>query len=144
MNYKMVLSILGKVLLIEGLLMFFPLLIGIYYGEGNFLSFLLPMALLFALGIPLSCLKKQYNSMYAKEGFVVVASSWIIMSVIGALPFVISGDIPYYIDAFFETVSGFTTTGASILSNVEAMSKQCCFGVPLRILSVVWVFLFLC
>ena len=107
--------------------MIFPLLVGIYYREGNYLAFLLPIAGLLAIGAPLASIKKRDNAMYAKEGFVIVAASWIIMSIIGSLPFVISGEIPFFTDAFFETVSGFTTTGATVLSNVEVMSKGMLF-----------------
>lgn len=127
MNYKAVFSILGKVLALEGLLMLFPLLVGIYYGEGTYLSFLLPMAVLFAIGVPLSFIKNGDTKMYAKEGFVIVAASWIVMSLAGALPFVISGAIPSFVDAFFETVSGFTTTGASILNDIEILPKGILF-----------------
>lgn len=127
MNYKMVLSILGKVLLIEAVLLLFPMLVGFIYGENTFVSFLVPILALIAVGAPLSFLKKTDNVMYVKEGFVTVALAWIIMSLIGAVPFVISGEIPNYIDAVFETVSGFTTTGASILSDVEILSKSMMF-----------------
>lgn len=123
MNYKMVLGILGKTMLIEAALLLLPTFVGVIYNEGNFLSFLIPSFALFAAGAPLSFLKPKEKSMYAKEGFVTVALSWIILSLAGAVPFVISGQIPNYIDAVFETVSGFTTTGASILPEVESLSK---------------------
>lgn len=84
MNYKVVLSILGKTLLIEAGLMFIPLLVGMTYQENNYLAFLIPIALLFAIGFPLSKLKDKDNTLYAKEGFVIVAFSWILMSLFGA------------------------------------------------------------
>ena len=129
MNYKVVLSILGKTLLIEAGLMFIPLLVGMTYQENNYIAFLIPIALLFAIGFPLSKLKGKDNTLYAKEGFVIVAFSWILMSLFGAVPFVISGYIPNYIDALFETISGFTTTGATILSTaqIESMNKGIMF-----------------
>ncbi len=127
MNYKMVFSIIGKTLVIEALLLLLPMLVGIIYAENNLIAFLVPILALLVVGFPLSLLKSKDNQMYAKEGFVTVALVWIFMSLIGALPFVISGEIPNYIDAIFETVSGFTTTGASILSDVEALSKSTMF-----------------
>jgi trk system potassium uptake protein TrkH len=106
-----------------------PAFVGVIYQENNFISFLLPILFLIAVGMPLSLLKTKDNSLYAKEGFVIVALSWIILSLVGAFPFVISGEIPNYIDAVFETVSGFTTTGASILSSeqIDTMSKGMMF-----------------
>lgn len=129
MNYKVVFSILGKAILIEAFLLIIPLFVGVIYNENNYLCFLIPMILLFIIGIPLTLLKCPDNSLYAKEGFVIVSFSWIVFSLFGALPFVISGDIPNYIDALFETISGFTTTGASILDNngLEQMSNAVMF-----------------
>ena len=129
MNYRVVFSILGKTLLIEAVLLLCPMLVGVIYQENNFISFLIPILSLIAVGTPLLFIKSKDNSLYAKEGFVIVALSWIILSLFGALPYVISGEIPNYIDAFFETVSGFTTTGASILSGqaLESMSKGMMF-----------------
>ncbi len=123
----MVLSILGKVLIIEAVLMLIPTLVGVIYNENNHWVFLYPIIGLLLVGTPLSLLKGKDNEMYAKEGFVTVAIAWIVMSLVGAVPFVLSGEIPNYIDAFFETVSGFTTTGASILKDVEALSKSVMF-----------------
>lgn len=119
MNYKMVLSVLGKAMMIEATLLLLPLLVGVAYNENSYLSFLIPMAGLFAVGIPLSLLKFRDKSIYAKEGFVIVALAWIVLSVVGSFPFMISGEIPDFFDAFFETASGFTTTGASALDSVE-------------------------
>ena len=112
----MVFSILGRTLLIEAGLLFLPLLVGFIYGDNTWASFLIPIGGLIAIGLPLTLLKLKDRSIHVKEGFVTVAFVWILMSIVGALPFVISGAIPNYIDALFETVSGFTTTGASILS----------------------------
>ncbi len=123
MNYKMVLSILGKTMVTEAVLLVLPMLVGFYYGENNFISFLIPIAGLIVVGFPLMLIKSKDNSIFAKEGFVIVALAWVILSLVGALPFVISGEIPNYVDAVFETVSGFTTTGGSILPDVEIMSR---------------------
>lgn len=129
MNFKMVFNIIGRICQIMGLLLLMPIIVAAVYKEtDNIFVFLFVAALTFVIGTILSLLcKTKNNIIYAKEGFAVVVSTWIMMSLIGAIPFVISGEIPSYIDAVFETVSGFTTTGASILTNVEAMSKSMLF-----------------
>ncbi len=116
MNYKVVFKTLGRVMLIIAFFMCIPLAVGEYYGEKTYLSFLIPIAGLVLVGLPLGVMRVKDKSIYAREGFVIVALVWIIVSAVGALPFVISGAIPNYIDAFFETVSGFTTTGSSVLT----------------------------
>jgi len=126
MNYRVVCNILGKVLLSEGILLVFPLMAALWYDE-SVLPFLWTMLPLFVIGGGMSRIKPRRNDLFAREGFVVVGLSWLLMSAFGALPFVLSGDIPRYIDALFETVSGFTTTGSSILTDVEAMSRGCMF-----------------
>ena len=126
MNYRVVLNILGKVLLTEALLMLFPLAAALWYGESA-LPFLWTMLPLLLLGGALNFVKPRRTDLFAREGFVVVGLAWLLMSAFGAVPFVLSGDIPRYIDALFETVSGFTTTGSSILADVEAMSRGCMF-----------------
>lgn len=129
----MIINILGKVLLLEVVLLIFPLCVGFIYGEygtsgSNFLlSFVIPIAFLILVGFPLSFLKPKDKSIFAKEGFVIVALSWIILSLVGAVPFVIYGSIPNYIDALFETVSGFSTTGATVLSEVESLPHSIAF-----------------
>ena len=127
MNIKMIFGILGRALLIEAALLLCPLLVGVVYGENSFADYLIPIAALLAIGIPLTLLHTRDSSIYAKEGFITVALVWILMSLVGAVPFVLSGAIPNYADALFETVSGFTTTGASILTDVEALSQSLLF-----------------
>ena len=127
MNRKLVLKMLGYVLALEAGLLMLPLMVGLYYRERCVLSLLATIVLLLAAGIPLLCLKVTNKSMYAREGYIIVAFSWILLSLFGALPFYLSGAIPSYIDSLFETVSGFTTTGASILTNVEAIPKSLLF-----------------
>ncbi|MBQ8552127.1 MAG: TrkH family potassium uptake protein [Clostridia bacterium] len=121
MNYRMIAYIIGHIVRVEGILMVLPLICALIYGEGSWLAFLIPIAAALMIGTLFTVKKPENTQIFAKEGFVSVALSWIIMSLIGALPFVIGGAIPSYVDAFFETVSGFTTTGASILTDVEAM-----------------------
>lgn len=120
MNYRMVLYILGRILSTEGILMVLPLICSICYGE-SVLPFAITMIILFAISFLLSFKKPKKTAISSREGFMCVALAWILMSAFGAFPFVFSGYIPNYIDAFFETVSGFTTTGASILTDVEAL-----------------------
>ena len=127
MNIKMVFSILGRTLLIEAALMLCPLLVGIIYGENTWSDYLIPISGLVAVGVPLVfALKIKDRSIYIKEGFVTVALVWVLLSLVGAVPFVLSGSIPSYVDALFETVSGFSTTGASILNGeqVESLSHS--------------------
>jgi trk system potassium uptake protein TrkH len=126
MNYRAIWQILGRVLLIEAALLLLPLITGIWYRE-NLWPFVITMAAAAAAGGILISIKPKTDEIFAREGFAAVGLSWIAMSMFGALPFVISGDIPSYIDALFETVSGFTTTGSSILKNVETMSRSCMF-----------------
>ena len=124
MNYRVVAYILGWVLNIEAGLMLLPFIISVIYEEHNkgvaFLWVAIGSAI---IGILTVVKRPKDTNFYLKEGFVTVALSWLMMSAVGALPFVINGDIPRYVDAFFETVSGFTTTGASILADVEALSR---------------------
>jgi trk system potassium uptake protein TrkH len=125
MNRKMVFSLIGRILLLEGALLLLPLAVSLYYQDGGQIPFLLTIVLCETLGLLLSRLFRTENQViYAKEGFFVTALAWLSVSALGALPFVISGEIPSYVDAFFETVSGFTTTGASILNDVESMSRS--------------------
>ncbi|MBQ8407474.1 MAG: TrkH family potassium uptake protein [Clostridia bacterium] len=120
MNYKMLRYIIGQLLLAEGALMILPLATSLVYGEFKMLhAFLIPMGVLFPLGILLSLKKPANNALTVKDGFAVVGLSWIIMSAFGCLPFIISGLIPNFVSAYFETVSGFTTTGASVLSGLD-------------------------
>ncbi len=128
MNRSLILSITGRLIRVEALLLLLPLVVSALYREKCFWSFLIVTALAGLIGQALVSLFKSKNrTIYAREGFVIVALSWITFSAIGALPFVLSGEIPSYTDAFFETVSGFTTTGASILTNIEAMSHGLLF-----------------
>ncbi len=129
MNRKIVFYMLGQILKLEAAIMVLPLICSLICDEfNNVVTFLITIAIALALGFGLTLLNKPKNkTFFAKEGFVIVALCWIAISAVGALPFVISGEIPNYIDAFFETVSGFTTTGSSILTDVEGMSKGLLF-----------------
>lgn len=121
----MILHILGWVLKIEAASMLVPLLCAVCFGEtAEIFTFLLCIALCGSSGIVISARTPKTETMYAREGFVTVALSWVVLSIFGAFPFLISGAIPGFADAIFETVSGFTTTGASILTNVESLPKS--------------------
>lgn len=127
MNYSIIRYILGTVLKFESLFLLLPVFVGIIYGEKSGIYFFAVSAMCLAAGILFSFRKPKSYVFYAVEGFVSVALSWILLSLFGALPFWMSGEIPSFTDALFETVSGFTTTGASILSDVEALSHSCLF-----------------
>lgn len=127
MNYRVIVHTLGWVLCCEAVCMLLPLICSVCFGEPCFLVFAACIAVCLAFGGVLLSIPVKSRAMYAKEGFVTVALSWIAMSIFGALPFVVSGYIPSFIDALFETVSGFTTTGASILQDVEALPKGLIF-----------------
>ena len=122
MNYSMISYILGWIFNFEAAFMLLPGITAIIYREKDGLAFLVTMIICLAIGIPLIRTKRKNKVFHAKEGAVTVALSWLVLSIAGALPFVISGSIPHPVDALFETVSGFTTTGASILSDVESLS----------------------
>ncbi|MBR2336524.1 MAG: TrkH family potassium uptake protein [Clostridia bacterium] len=124
MNYKMIFYTVGKVVLIEACLLFLPLITALIYGEWWVaVSFAITMAIAFAVyGLSKFCFTPRDAIIFSKEGLIIVSLAWLIMSFIGCLPFVISGEISSFVDALFETVSGFTTTGASILTNIEGLS----------------------
>ena len=125
MNGKMVRYILGRMLGVEALLLLLPAFVGILYGEEKeALSFVIPAVILTCIFVIAGRKRPEGQVIYGKEGMVVVASAWITWSLFGALPFTLSGSIPNFVDAFFETVSGFTTTGSSVLRDVEAL-PQC-------------------
>lgn len=127
MNYKMVFYNLGRILLVEAALLIIPVIVALIYGDNTFISFAIAIAALTAVGLPAVHKKPENQKIYAKEGYVIVAVSWILMSLFGALPFTISGYIPSFVDAFFETVSGFTTAGSTILREIESIPKSLLF-----------------
>ena len=121
MNYRMIAYLLGYLILIEAAFMILPLLVALIYAETSGIWFLAAVLFSAVLGFGLTRLKPVKRNMYAKEGFVITALAWIVISLIGAAPFSLSGQIPNYLDAVFEMVSGFTTTGASLVPNVEEL-----------------------
>lgn len=127
MNYKMVSKTVGRLLQAEALLLLLPMAVSIYFKENLLYVYGIVIALVLLAGSLLTLPKPKKRTIYAREGFAIVSLSWILMSFFGALPFVISGAIPSFVDAFFETVSGFTTTGASILNSIETLPKSILF-----------------
>lgn len=127
MNRAIIRFILGSVLKIEAMLMLLPCTVALLYKEQEGLSYLLVAFLSGILGILLTLHKPKNHVFYLKEGCIITSLSWILLSIVGAVPFVLTGEIPSFTDALFETISGFTTTGASILSDVEALSYTSLF-----------------
>lgn len=126
MNYRMLGYLLSIILLIEAALLLIPTGVAIGYGESP-LPFLITIAILVIISLPSIIFKPENKRIFAREGFICAASAWVLLSAFGALPFVISGAIPNYIDAFFETVSGLTTTGATLLTEIESLPKGILF-----------------
>lgn len=122
MNYSIIRYVVGWVLKFETAFLCLPAVVGLIYGEDDFKYYFLSAAICLLVGTILTLNKPKNRSLYTREGFIIVALSWFVISLFGAIPFVLTGDIPSYVDALFETISGFTTTGASILTNVEALS----------------------
>lgn len=127
MNAKILLKILGFVLCFEAILMIPSIIISNISGQYDFIALLLAFIIMLILGIPCVLIKTQRKRMYIKDGLIAVAFSWILLCIAGCLPFYISGAIPSFIDSLFETISGFTTTGASILNDIEAIPKGLLF-----------------
>ena len=120
MNALLLFRLVGSILLVEGAAMTPAFLVSLLYGDGDAMAFVWTILLLIVIGLPLRLFcKPDQNNLRAREGFLAVALSWVLLAIFGALPFVIGGMIPYFVDALFESVSGFTTTGASILTQFE-------------------------
>ena len=127
MNYSVVFYILGWVLKFESAFMALPVIVSLVYKEKAGFSYGAVALVCLLIGVLLTRKKPKDNRIYMRDGFACVALAWIVMSIMGAIPFVTAGDIPNYVDALFETISGFTTTGASILNDVEALSHTALF-----------------
>lgn len=127
MNYKMIAYSLGRIMFVIGATMLIPLGLALFYREDTILAYVIPIFISLIAGVLTVFFKPADKSFYAREGMVLVGIGWIVISLIGALPFYISRQIPSFVDCFFETVSGFTTTGSTILANVETLSKSMLF-----------------
>lgn len=127
MNWKRILKILGFIMLITGAFMLLPMIVAFIYHEKDWIYFLITIVGLAVIGVQLYMIKPDDQNFFSKDGYLIVALAWIVMGLAGAVPFCISGLIPDYINAVFESVSGFTTSGISILSDVEAASHSMLF-----------------
>ena len=128
MNYNMIIYMLGNLMKVEGCLMIVPVMIAVAKSEtASMKAFLTTIVMLWGLGTILTSIKFKNKDIYAREGFVITALSWIVLSFFGAMPFYFSETIPFFVDSFFETVSGFTTTGASILNEIESLPLSILF-----------------
>lgn len=127
MNYRIITYIVGWVFNLQAIFMVLPILTAVIYGEKDIFAFWAAIIICLVIGLPLTRKKPSNKVFYIKDGCVAVALSWVVLSITGAIPFVLSGSIPHPIDAIFETVSGFTTTGASILTEVESLPKSILF-----------------
>ena len=121
MNFRIIAYIVGWVCNFQAIFMVLPCITALVYQEHEFFAFLISMILCLIVGIPLTARKPKNKVFYTKDGCVAVALSWLALCIFGSVPFVLSDSIPHPIDAFFETVSGFTTTGSSILTDVEVL-----------------------
>ncbi len=127
MNKRLIIKILGLILIVEALFMVLPVIVSFCYADGGWKYFLITIAGLLAIGIPMFLIKPKNSYFFSRDGFVLVALAWIVMGLAGAVPFCISGLVPDYLNAVFESVSGFTTSGISILENVEVASHSMLF-----------------
>ena len=128
MNYKMIRYIIGMILIAESVFMVLPMLVSVFYGEYSVLMpFVYSILAAAAAGLIFGVKKPKNDLIFARESYIAVAAGWILVSIFGAMPFYISGTIPSLVDAIFETVSGFTTTGATILEEVETLPKGILF-----------------
>lgn len=123
MNYRMIFRFIGNILLFEALLLCFPFAVALINGENGYLSYILPIFMLAALGLLSKLIKPLHKQIYIREGFIITALSWLLLSFFGSLPFLLSKAIPNFADAFFEAVSGYSTTGSTVLTDVENMSR---------------------
>ena len=132
MNYSIIRYIIGWVLNFEACFMVVPCVTAVIYGEREGLAFAAVMVACLVLGMLLIARKPKNHTFYLKEGFVTVSLSWLVLSLMGALPFVLNGDIPSYTDAMFEIISGFTTTGSSARSRFRIAARSSAVGLPER------------
>ena len=127
MNKRIIINFIGKIILIEVILMILPLLVSLIYGDGDTKGFLYTMIPAGIIGFLLMKVKQKQGRMSSRDGYFIVAAAWIIISLIGAMPLYLNGGFPTYWNALFEIVSGFTTTGASVLAKPEELGHGVLF-----------------
>lgn len=133
MNYKMISYSIGRILLVEAILLVLPAIVSIIYGDGVLSSFAITIAALAVTGILATRKKPQNKSIYAKDGYVIVAFTWILMSLFGALPFTLSGHIPSYVDAFLKRFRDLQQRAQPFLKTLKPYRKACFSGAVLHI-----------
>ncbi len=122
LNYKVILKVLGSLLIIESFFLFLSMLVALIYNEGDARAFLLTIVVALGSGFGIRLMTRGVEPNVGKrEGYVIVSFVWVVFSLVGALPFILHGSIPNFTDAFFETISGFTTTGSSVLNDIESL-----------------------
>src|SRR3989339_188289 len=128
-NWNIIIRLLGTLLVIEGIFMSFSIIFSVYYQQDDWLPILISCLITSGFGLILffSTTKEEVPTMGRREGYIIVAFAWVLISLYGAFPFFLHGSIPSFTDAYFETMSGFTTTGASILTDIEALPKGLLF-----------------
>ena len=127
LNWAMIGNVLGMVLIAQACLMVLPVIVDLIYQEGLYDSYLIVIGICLVLGYALTRTRAKVNNYFAKDGMIAVGLAWIVVSFFGGLPFYLSGEIPSFVDCFFEAVSGFTTTGSSILTEVENLKHATLF-----------------
>ena len=127
MNRRMVFYVIGQIVKVEALLLFITAGIAALFDESSMKSFIVAAIIAATIGVILTFKEPENRVIYARDGFAIVAISWVFLSVIGSLPYILSGEIPNFIDALFESVNGFTTTGATILTSIDTLSKSILF-----------------
>ncbi|MDE6086757.1 MAG: TrkH family potassium uptake protein, partial [Oscillospiraceae bacterium] len=128
MNYKMIGYLTGQMIRVLGILMLLPLIVSLIYQEpASRNAFAVTAIVLIVVGTLVTLKKPENKEIYTREGMATVTATWILVSILGAVPYFLSGEIPNFADAVFETASGFTTTGSTILNDVESVSNACLF-----------------
>ena len=127
MNNRLIVNLIGKILMIESIFMVPALIVSLIYKEHETLVFLASIGMTLAAGFAMSSIKPKKKKLSARDGMLIVSFSWVLISVFGALPAYLSGSIPSFVDALFESISGFTTTGSTILTDVEVLPKSILF-----------------
>lgn len=127
MNPLAILNILGALLCFTGLTLFLPIICALIYGDGGLFALLITSGICFGIGLPIWWICRKHRFLHSKDGFIIVTFGWLLLCLVSALPFVIDDAIPSYTDAFFEIMSGYTTTGATVLSDIEALPHSLLF-----------------
>ncbi len=140
MNFASIANVLGKLLIATGSTMAFPLICSLYYKENDLYAIFVSAIIIILLGLPIWWVFRKSHELDIKDGFFIAVFGWLLISAVSGLPFMIHGSIPSFTDAFFEMMSGYTTSGATILTDIEVVPHGLLFGEAKPICWVVWVF----